>query len=120
MSTYFVLFTFYWPSGLEKRSPKSQVEGSSPGMSYVLLTANAENYTKIDLFSGENSDTLLLKFTELTSSGLESQYKLCFSIFNSKKYRKVGFFQTSKSTPCYEYFEPYEPRRLWSFLACFQ
>ena len=48
-------------------------------------------------------DTPLLKSTELTTTGFESQHMLCFFlIFQSKKTPKY-FFQTSKSTPFQEY-----------------
>ena len=38
--------------------------------------------------------------------------------FYTKKISKYIFFQTSKSTPFIEYFEPYRRRRLWPLLVC--
>ena len=49
-------------------------------------------------------DNLLVKSTELKSSGFESQHKLPFPIRNDIP--KYIFFHTSNSTPSYECFGP--------------
>ena len=51
---------------------------------------------------------IFMKSNELTVSGFESQHKLYFIAFYTKK---KYFFQTPKSTPCYECFQPYARRR---------
>ena len=52
------------------------------------------------------------KITKSTARGLEFQHRLCFLI--PKEY----FFETSKSTPSYEYFQPNRRCGLCQFFAC--
>ena len=134
------------------KGSKPQVAGSNPVMGYIFfhilyrkLYKNLPIFGKIlDFESNFFLWYPLIKSSELTGSGFESQHKLSFLPFCTKnftffmenctknylpkKFRlwiqlsflefcakiqiKEIFFQASKSTPCYEYFEPYRRHRL--------
>ena len=57
----------------------------------------------------------LLKSTEPTASGLESQHKVSFLTFSAE----IQLFRTYKSTLSHQCFEPYGRCRLGQFPACF-
>ena len=80
---------------------------------YVLYRKLYQNYT----FSQFFCHIPLIKSTDSTCSRLESLHELfLLGFLNIRNIPK--YFQTSKSTPCYQSYGPYGRRPLWPFSTC--
>ena len=120
-----IFFAIYMVQWVKQNDSKSTSLGSEVQYRH-LSHFKPENLLKTSLLT-KNSwsdffrDNLLRKFNESTGSRFQSQHKLYgfLEILQPNNKPKYIFFQIWKSTPSYEYFEPYDRRRFWPHLACF-